>query len=388
MSERSWIGAALAQFGRRRLAVWSARGVLGLVMVAIYAPVFLSNKPFVWDEGKGLSSPWLASLFDRNFFENTIDIGFNSLLVVGTPLALGVAALWRRVAKGRLLVGAFAVWALALALILAFPSQSPKVVYPERQAQLGAQVSLAVYPPLPYSYRDGTLADVNQAPSVKHWLGTDAAGCDVFTRMVYGTRVSLTVGILAVLLYVSFGTLYGGVAGFFGGRVDAVLMRLVEVVICVPSLFLILAVAAFLPSRSIFQIMFLIAAVAWTGPARLVRAEVLRLRELEFVMAARAAGFGPWRILVEEILPNALGPVLVSATFGVASSILIESTMSFLGLGDLSLPSWGQVLSAGRQTGAWPLILAPGFAIFVTVSMLNLLGEGVRDALDPRLRGA
>jgi peptide/nickel transport system permease protein len=126
--------------------------------------------------------------------------------------------------------------------------------------------------------------------------------------------------------------------------------------------------------------------VAWTGLARLVRAEFLRLRELDFVAAARAAGFSKAQIIFEEILPNAIGPVLVSATFGVASAILVESTMSFLGLGDASVPSWGQILATGRANSSWVLILAPGFAIFLTVSLLNLLGEGARDALDPKLR--
>ena len=223
-------------------------------------------------------------------------------------------------------------------------------------------------------------------PSGKHWLGTDSAGRDVFARLLYGTRVSLTVGIFAVAIYCTFGTVVGAVAGFFGGRVDALLMRIVEVVICIPSLFLVLAVAAFIPKRSIFHIMLIIAVVAWTGPARLVRAEFLRLRELDFVASARAAGFSKAQIIFEEILPNAIGPVLVSATFGVASAILVESTMSFLGLGDASVPSWGQILATGRATSSWVLILAPGFAIFVTVSLLNLLGEGARDALDPKLR--
>jgi peptide/nickel transport system permease protein len=147
-----------------------------------------------------------------------------------------------------------------------------------------------------------------------------------------------------------------------------------------------LTVASFIEERSIFHIMVIIAAVAWTSPARLVRAEFLRMRNLDFVSAARAVGYRERRIIFQEILPNALAPVLVAATFGVARAILIESTMSFLGLGDITVPSWGQILNTGRTTGIWTLILAPGFAIFVTVSLLNLVGEGVRDALDPKLR--
>jgi ABC-type spermidine/putrescine transport system permease subunit II len=178
----------------------------------------------------------------------------------------------------------------------------------------------------------------------------------------------------------------GALAGYFGGRVDLLIQRLIEVVICIPSLFLILSVAAFIEDRSIFHIMVIIAAVAWTTPARLVRAEFLRHRNLDFVAAARAIGYPQHTIIFAEILPNTLGPVLVSATFGVASAILTESTMSFLGLGDITVPSWGQMLNAGRTTSEWTLILAPGFAIFVTVSLLNLVGDGFRDAIDPKLR--
>ena len=164
------------------------------------------------------------------------------------------------------------------------------------------------------------------------------------------------------------------------------ILRAIEVMISIPSIFLILALAAFVENRSIFHIMLIISAVAWTQTARLVRGEFLRLRNLDFVMAARAAGYREATIIFQEILPNALGPVLVNAAFGVASAILVESTISFLGLGDITVPSWGQILNAGRTTGIWPLILAPGLAIFTTVSLLNLVGEGVRDAMDPKLR--
>lgn len=387
------------QFRKRKVAYAAMWGVFVLLLIAIYAPVFLSNKPFVWREGDGpIQFPWFVSLYDRNFYENAIDVFFNTLLFPGTLLVVPVAVAWRRTAgmkrrarapiRRRWVLGALVVWLLSLGVVLAAPYRDPKVVFPQRQELLeaGGTAVMAVYPVIPYSARDGNVADSSQGPSWEHWLGTDGAGCDVFTRLVYGTRVSLTVGIFAVALYCTFGTVVGAVAGFFGGRVDAALMRVVEVVICIPSLFLVLSVASFITERSIFHIMLIIAAVTWTGPARLVRAEFLRLRELDFVAAARAAGFSRPQIIFQEILPNAIGPVLVSATFGVASAILVESTMSFLGLGDITVPSWGQILATGRQTGSWTLILAPGFAIFLTVSLLNLMGEGVRDALDPKLR--
>ncbi len=386
----SWVEIVWGQFRKRRMAHASMWGVFGLLIVAIYAPLFISDKPYVFIDAAGVSFPWLATLFNRLTWENAIDVFFNSLLFPGTLFAVPAYVVWRRSAalprrprnrtRVRAILVAVALQLTVLAGIFTFPVQRPMPDYAHEAADL------AVFPPIPLSYR---AVDVNRSmlgPSTEHLLGTDGAGSDVFARLVYGTRVSLTVGIFAVMLYVTFGTIVGAVAGFFGGRVDVFLMRIVEVVICIPSLFLVLSVAAFIPERSIFHIMLIIAAVAWTGPARLVRAEFMRLRDLDFVAAARASGFNQPQIIFEEILPNALGPVLVSATFGVASAILIESTMSFLGLGDITVPSWGQILATGRATSSWVLILAPGFAIFLTVSLLNLLGEGVRDALDPKLR--
>jgi len=373
-------------------------GVLLLLAVAIYAPVFVSNTPFVWVTADGTSFPWFGTLFDRTHYPSGIDLFFNTLLVVGTLSFGPMIWAWRRVelrprrertaARQRLVGVTAAGWALAFLAVLAAGLQRPEVYYEEEAARLEAAgtPATAVWPLVRISPGDTDVTRSMAPPTAQHWLGTDAAGSDVFARLVYGTRVSITVGIFAVSLYCTFGTLLGAVAGFFGGRVDALLMRLVEVVICIPSLFLVLAVAAFIPERSIFHIMLIIAGVAWTGPARLVRAEFLRLRELDFVAAARAAGFSKAQIIFQEILPNAIGPVLVSATFGVASAILVESTMSFLGLGDARVPSWGQILATGRTYSSWVLILAPGFAIFTTVSLLNLLGEGVRDALDPKLR--
>jgi len=163
-------------------------------------------------------------------------------------------------------------------------------------------------------------------------------------------------------------------------------VRFIEIFMSIPSLFVILTLLAFVDQPSIFHIMIVIGLLRWTGVARLVRGEFLRLRNLDFVNAAIALGFPARRIIFQHILPNALGPVLVNATFGVAAAILTESTLSFLGLGDASVPSWGQTLSEGYSTSAWHLILTPGLAIFITVSLLNQLGDGVRNALDPKAR--
>ena len=204
--------------------------------------------------------------------------------------------------------------------------------------------------------------------------------------MLYGTRISLTIGVVAVSIYVFIGVVLGAVAGYFGGWIDSWISRAIEVMICFPSFFLILTLAALIEERSIFHVMVIIGITSWTGVARLVRAEFLKHRELEYAQAALALGIPRYRIIFGHILPNAISPVLVTATFGVASAILVESSLSFLGIGDPSAPSWGETLNAGRNEQKLWLILAPGFAIFFVVSVFNLVGEGLRDALDPKLR--
>ncbi|GFM36205.1 ABC transporter permease [Desulfovibrio psychrotolerans] len=240
------------------------------------------------------------------------------------------------------------------------------------------------------SPHDPTTLDLNailQGPSARHPFGTDALGRDVLARMLYGARISLWVGFVAVGISVSIGIALGLVAGFFRGWVDEAIMRLVDIMLCFPSFFLILAVIAFL-EPSLNNIMIVIGLTSWMGVARLVRAETLSLRERDFIAAARLAGAGPVRILGLHILPNALAPVLVSATLGIAGAILTESALSFLGLGvQPPMPSWGNILMEGKEVleiAPW-MSLFPGFAILITVLGYNLLGESLRDILDPRL---
>lgn len=227
-----------------------------------------------------------------------------------------------------------------------------------------------------------------RTPSAAHWLGTDALGRDVLSRMLFGARVSLWVGFVSVGLSSAIGLALGLVAGYFGRWVDEVIMRGVDVMLCFPSFFLILAVIAFL-EPSLTNIMVVIGLTSWMGVARLVRAETMSLRGRDFVLAARVAGAGPLRIMFRHILPNALAPVLVSATLGIAGAILVESSLSFLGLG-VQPPdaSWGNMLLDGKEVlevAPW-LSVFPGLAILFTVLGYNLLGESLRDLLDPRLR--
>jgi peptide/nickel transport system permease protein len=225
-------------------------------------------------------------------------------------------------------------------------------------------------------------------PGPDHWLGTDPLGRDVLSRIIFGSQVSLKVGFVAVGLATLIGILVGAMAGYYGGWVDLVLMRFVDLMLCFPSFFLILAVIALL-EPSIWNIMVVIGVTGWMGVARLVRAEFLSLREREFVVAARALGATDVRLILRHLLPNALAPVMVSATLGVAGAILTESALSFLGLGvQPPTPSWGNILTAGKDNIeiAWWLSVFPGLAILVTVMSYNLLGEGIREAIDPRLK--
>jgi peptide/nickel transport system permease protein len=240
----------------------------------------------------------------------------------------------------------------------------------------------------PYDPDATNLEERLQSPSLKHPFGTDAFGRDVLSRMLYGAWISLTVGFVAVGVAATIGIFIGSISGYFGGWIDVLLMRFVDIVMSFPSFFLILTLVAII-SPNIWNVMIVIGLTGWTGTARLVRAEFLTLKERDFSVAAKALGAKDGRIIFRHILPNALTPVLVSATLGVAGAILIEASLSFLGLGvQPPRPTWGNILYEGRAyviDAPW-LTIFPGFAILFTVLAFNLLGEGFRDAIDPKLR--
>jgi peptide/nickel transport system permease protein len=279
--------------------------------------------------------------------------------------SVGLGAVWRQLKKNPLALAGGAVVLLLAAVAVAAPLLAP-------------------YDPAAYDVKR-----ILVPPSRAHFLGTDQIGRDVLSRMLYGARVSLAVGFVAVGIAMLIGTVVGVVAGYYGGAADALIMLgVVDVMLTFPRFFLLLAVIAML-QPSIFVIMAVIGVTGWMGVARLVRAEVLTLKERDFVHSARALGAGDLRLMFRHILPNALVPVLISAILGVAGAVLTEAGLSFLGLGvQPPTPTWGNILSDGKANIeiAWWLSLYPGVAILVTVLSYNLCGEGLRDALDPRLR--
>lgn len=281
------------------------------------------------------------------------------------PPSVGFTAVWHQLKKDTLALSGGAIIVVLVAVAVAAPLIAP-------------------YDPAAYDVKQVLIS-----PNRAHLLGTDQIGRDVLSRMLYGARVSLAVGFVAVGIATMIGMVVGVVAGYYGGTADMLIMLgLVDVMLTFPRFFLLLTVIAML-QPSIFVIMAVIGITGWMGVARLVRAEVLSLKERDFVASARALGAGDLCLMFKHILPNALVPVLVSAILGVAGAILTEAGLSFLGLGVRPpTPTWGNILTDGKANIeiAWWLSVFPGMAILVTVLAYNLLGEGLRDALDPRLR--
>ncbi|MCS7280133.1 MAG: ABC transporter permease [Desulfobacterota bacterium] len=248
----------------------------------------------------------------------------------------------------------------------------------------------AIFAPLlaTHSPYEPDLKNILAPPSYEHPFGTDMLGRDVFARVVYGSRISLLVGFVSVGISVLIGVFLGGISGYYGGFVDNLIMRIVDLMMCFPTFFLILAVIAFL-EPSIWNIMVVIGLTNWMGVARLVRAEILSIKTKDYVLAAKAMGLSKLRIIFSHILPNALSPVYVVATFGIGGAILLESALSFLGIGvQPPTPSWGNILTQAKECVevAWWLSLFPGLAIFFAVMGYNLLGEALRDIFDPKKR--
>jgi peptide/nickel transport system permease protein len=348
-SSRGYWRTAARRFSRRKISMVALLFVAVLTVIAIFSPAIAGTKPIVCKYKGRLYFPALA--YFREPWENPIFQHDKFRKVYPKKLKEKDPESW-------------AIWPL---------------VYqdPERRVKEGEW--------------EGHPGNEGYAPPNKYnWLGTNKAGVDVFAQMVHGTRIALLVGFVSTGIASLIGIAVGATAGFFGGWVDMLLSRIIEVVMCIPVLVLILALIAILENPTIWHLMAVLGVTGWTGIARLTRGEFLKLKESDYVMAARALGGGRIRLIVRHILPNALAPVLVPIAFGIAGAILTEAALSFLGFGaPPPNPSWGTLLNAGRgNLQMWWLILFPGIAIFLTVLAYNLVAEGLQEATDPRLREA
>jgi len=327
----------------------------------------------------------------------------------GMVAALGIALAWglfqrRTGGFARLPRGAIrSLFPFAILMILLAIFGIPRDKYFDRdfkKDQVGNR-GAGIYPPIPYGPQEIDLDIIYKPPLVKksadsarvhesqtHWMGTDDLGRDVMVRLLYGTRISLTIGLVAVSIYVTIGIVFGALAGYFGGWVDMLISRLIEIVLLFPSFFLILTLVALI-GPSLYMIMIVIGLTSWPGIARLMRGEFLKQRSIDYVPAARALGASNARVMFRHILPNALSPVFVSVPFGIAGAITIEAGLSVLGFGARPpAPSWGAILSLSFSNyEKWWLTVFAGLAIFFTMTVFNVVGNGLRDAMDPRLKG-
>jgi peptide/nickel transport system permease protein len=376
-AQNYWKRAWIDTFRNKRAQV-SAVWIGLLVFCAVFAPLLANTHPLLLKQNNQWSSPFLRYLTPP-------DVSLIVIFFVAASLLLAKSIPYR----GWIFIGATLATIVVAYLIVKPADVRSYGVY--RLDQKAGKIQHAIYAPVRYSPVDRQFEqeDVSlQPPSREHWLGTDGNGADVLSRIIHAARIALAVGFIATGIEVLIGVIVGGVMGYFVGRVDLFGMRLIEIFEAIPTLFLLITFTAFY-ERNLYMIMAIIGLTSWTGVARFVRGEFLRLRNQDFVQAARAAGLPLWSVLFRHMLPNALTPVLVSASFGVASAILLESVLSFLGLGLVEEPSWGGMLEQARNAGrfVWWLALYPGLAIFLTVFSYNLIGESMRDALDPKLRG-
>jgi peptide/nickel transport system permease protein len=365
--------------------------VLILATVGVFAPYLASSDPLLVKEKSGrVWSPLLHDLRPAD------------VILTALYLAAVVLLVWRRFSVGRsvlilLLVGALA----AVPAFTLFGVQAAPIYEKWRRAEAAGELEWVVRTIVPFSpndrMNDQTGVDKLQPPSKRHWFGRSIFGEDVLSRMMHACRVALTIGFVSTTIAVLLGVTVGGIMGYFGGWTDILVMRAIEIMEAIPRLILLLIVAVFFGPwvrqhgiSMIYLMMVVIGLIAWTADARFIRAEFLRLRKLDFVQAAKALGLPLRSIIFRHMLPNGIAPVLVNASFSVAGAILLESTLSFLGLGLLPEdPSWGQLLNQARSGGTgfnWWIATFPGLAIFLTVFSYVLIGEAMRDALDPKLR--
>lgn len=373
--------AALVLLLKRNLSLGKSLALVLWVSAVVAAATTWPSFPTYFNDS-------LMDLFGRAFA--WILIVVFALVLVATIVVAPIFFLSRRVTiiTGAILLP-LVVW------VLIFPVRPPvTVVYSKyREDTQDKLIQWAVYAPVPFSPSDrmNDLGDTSfLPPSRTHWMGTEYNGADVFSRMIHACRIALAIGLISTGIARLIGVLVGGVMGYFVGKIDILGMRLIEIFEAIPTLFLLITFVAFY-GRNLYAMMVIIGITGWTSTARFIRAEFLKIRSQDFVQAAIASGLPLRSVLFKHMLPNGITPVLVTTSFGIASAILYESTLSFLGLGLIDEPSWGQILNQARGVGAsfvWWIAIFPGAAIFLTVLAYNLIGESLRDALDPKLRKA
>ena len=372
---RRILGELLLHWGARLGLAWIAL----LTLVAVFAPLLANTHPLLIQSADGWHSPMLTYL-------TPADATLLGALCLALVLFFSPGARLLR----------FLLWLGGLVLIgmlsLMLVSPPALVVYEQyREAEALGEYQRVIRAPIPYSakdylrdYADTGLESPRSSTQRLHWFGTDENGADVLSRMIHATRIALSIGFIATGIALVIGVILGGLMGYFSGIVDMIGMRIVEIFEAIPTLFLLLTFVAFF-GRSLYLMMLIIGLTSWSGYARYVRAEFLRLRQQDFVQGAIASGLSLPSILFRHMLPNGMAPILVAASFGVASAILAEATLSFLGLGLVDDPSWGQMLNQAVQSSTfnWWMAAFPGGAIFLTVFAYNLIGEALRDAVDP-----
>jgi peptide/nickel transport system permease protein len=410
----SYLDIVWKQFCKNRpalVALW----LLGLLsLVALMAPVIGSDQPLVFHDGDQTLFPWFHALFHPTAI---VDFPFNMALIGFVPWLVGAVAwnFWakRRETPGRrraiLIAAAYLGLTVLLTAVFANPALRPSAYFDRTFTQEQwdhPEQCRGTYLLVPYGPQEGDLDVCKMPPLYRkpsdawkqsnsgfvHLLGTDSGGRDVLVQLVYGTRIALTVGIVAVSIYIAIGIVVGALAGYFGGAIDIVLSRLIEIVLLFPTFFLILTLVGLLGNKisgtKIYLIMLVIGLTNWPTIARLTRGEVLKQRALDYTTSAQALGARSGRIIFRHILPNALAPAMVAIPFGIANAIVIEAGLSLLGFGlEPPTPSWGYLLNiANGNYALWWLVVFPSAAIFITVTVFNLVGSGLRDAMDPRLR--
>ncbi len=398
------------QFKKNRAAC-VALGMMGpLFLLAIFAPAIASNQPFVFDDGSTRIYPWFSAFVQCR---EIADYVFNMALVGFFPWLL-LCAVTEVLGRSRglsvrqrmaLMIGEFVLLLIVLCLLFLIPAVRPANAHYSRnfsQEELRyPETRHGLYPPIPFGSTEIDLDAAFEPPMFEkpaetwteandgfvHLLGTDNTGRDVLTLLLFGTRISMTVGFVAVGIYITVGVILGALAGYFGGTLDMLISRVIEIILLFPSFFLILTLVALI-GPSIYIIMVVIGITGWPTIARLIRGEVLKQRAIDYTMAAQALGSSHLRIVLRHILPNSLSPALVAAPFGIAGAIITEAGLSLLGFGVRPpTPTWGTLLRLGNGNYTyWWLIVVPSVAIFVTVTVFNLVGNGLRDAMDPKLR--